>query len=150
MFTSRSETSSARAGKGGRTWTSQDLPADAGGFGVIADDVFVLFTGHPQPSTLRSTDLGTTWSDPVPVDLSPFDRGGGGWSQISRIPGGPALMTVQCYYTGVDPETGESRTGEKPGIYDHIYRSTDESTRKMEQAKWRIDMQTGLGNPKRT
>lgn len=44
-------------------------------------------------------------------------------------------MTVQRYYTGVDPKTGESRTGEKPGIYDHIYRSTEESTRKTEQSR---------------
>lgn len=112
---------------GGRTWKSRDLPFQTGGFGVIADDVFVSFGGHPTPSTKRSTDLGETWSDPTPVDISPFDTGGGGWTQISQIPDGPALMTVQCYFVAdaIDPETGKQRTGAQPGIYDHVYRSTD-------------------------
>ena len=112
---------------GGRSWKSRDLPGVAGGFGVIADDLFVLFTGYPKPSTLRSTDLGKTWSDPTPIDISPFDKGGGGWTQISQMANGPAVMTCQCYYSAdaIDPKTGKPRTGEQPGIYDHIYRSTD-------------------------
>ena len=114
----------------GRSWTSRELPlgsdkSTSAGFGVIADDVFVLSSGYPKQSTLRSTDLGKTWSDPTPIDISPFASAGGGWSQISQMAGGPALMTVQCRYGANDPKTSQPRTGEKPGLYDHVYRSTD-------------------------
>jgi hypothetical protein len=80
---------------GGRTWTSRDLPVKAGGFSVIAEDVLVLFAGYPRPMTMRSTDLGSTWSHPRTLDVAPFDAGDGGWTHISQLPSGPALMTVQ-------------------------------------------------------
>jgi hypothetical protein len=112
---------------GGRSWTGLDLPVGSGGFGVLRDDTLVVFTGHPKPSTIRSTDLGKTWSKPTPVDISPYDTGGGGWTHITQPPDSPALMTVQCYYTegSVDPKTGKRRPTEQLGIYDHVYRSTD-------------------------
>ena len=111
---------------GGRSWQSGDL-SNAGGFGVIADDVFVVFTSHPEPSTCYSSDLGKTWSQPTPVDISPYDFGGGGWTQISQIPNGPALMTLQCYMAEntIDPKTGKPRDKQQLGIFDHVYRSTD-------------------------
>jgi hypothetical protein len=111
----------------GRTWTSRDLSVGAEGFGVIADDVLVLFGGWPSPVTMRSTDLGRTWSEPAPVDISPYEAGGGGWTHISQMRNGPALMTVQLQYRAdaIDPDTGQLRTGDQPGLYDHVYRSTD-------------------------
>ena len=111
---------------GGRNWQSNDL-VGMGGFGVIADDVLVAFTGTPVPSTLYSSDLGKTWSKPTPVDISPYDEGGGGWTQITQLPDGPALMTLQCYMVegAMDPNTGKPREKKQLGIFDHVYRSTD-------------------------
>ena len=69
----------------GRTWTSRDLPVGSEGFGGIADDVRGLFGGWPRPVTMRSTDLGRTWSEPVPVDIASYEAGGGGWTQVSQL-----------------------------------------------------------------
>ena len=111
----------------GRTWSTRDLPVQSGGFGVLGDDTLVVFTGHPKPSTIRSTDYGKTWSKPTPVDISPYDTGGGGWGHVMQLTGGPALMTVQCCYEqdAKDPKSGKPRQKEQLGIYDHVYRSTD-------------------------
>jgi hypothetical protein len=63
---------------GGRSWHSRDLPVNAGGFGVLRDDTFIVFSGYPQCGVIRSTDYGRTWSKQIPLDLAPFTSGGGG------------------------------------------------------------------------
>lgn len=111
---------------GGQTWQTRDLPVASGGFGVVGADSLVVFTADPTPSTLRSTDLGRTWSEPIPLDIGAFDKAGG-WTHIMQVPEGPALMTVQCYNEdrATDPRTGAKRRSTQLGLYDHVYRSSD-------------------------
>lgn len=78
----------------GRTWGSRDLPVGSSGFDILRDDTFIVFSGYPKCGVVRSTDYGKTWSKKIPLDLSPFTTGGGGWTQITHPPGLPALMTV--------------------------------------------------------
>lgn len=111
---------------GGRTWKSRDLPLPSGGFGILRDDTFVVFTGFPDCGVIRSTDCGSTWSEKAPLDLAPFTSGGGGWSQIIHPPGTPALMTVTLRNgDGVKDHEGNPLPADKVGIHDHLFRSTD-------------------------
>jgi len=111
---------------GGNSWQSRKLPVEAGGFGVLRDDTFIVFGGYPQCWTIRSTDYGQTWSEKMPLDVSPYTSGGGGWTQISQPPGCPTLMVVELRHgTGSQDADGNPLPREKLGIHDHIYRSTD-------------------------
>ncbi len=111
---------------GGKSWQSRNLPVEAGGFGVLRDDTFIVFGGSSQCWVIRSTDYGETWSEKIPLDVSPFTRGGGGWTQISQPPGYPALMVITLRHgTGSKDADGNPLPLEKLGIHDHIYRSTD-------------------------
>ena len=111
---------------GGLSWQSRPLPVKAEGFGVLSDDTLIVFSGYPKCWVIRSTDYGQTWSKNIPLDLSPFTSGGGGWTQISQPPGCPALMVVQLRHgTGSDDTEGNPLPPQKLGTYDYIYRSTD-------------------------
>jgi hypothetical protein len=111
---------------GGRKWKSRKLPLSAGGFGVLRDDTFILFGGYPKCWVIRSTDYGRTWSQKLPLDISPFTGCGGGWTQISQPPGCPALMILTLRNgTGTKDHEGNPLPVHKLGIYDYIFRSTD-------------------------
>ncbi len=111
----------------GKTWQNQKLPTESGGFGIPRDDTFILFTGYKDCGVHVSTDYGRTWSKKIPLNLSPYDAGGGGWTHISQLPDGTALMTVTLRYGdgAKDLKTGNPLPPEKLGIYDHIFRSSD-------------------------
>ena len=82
----------------GETWTLRELPQRAaGGFGILNDDIFILVLysdDHSYGSVLRSTDYGNTWSEPVLLDIRPFNYCGGGWSDVYQHPDGTALITM--------------------------------------------------------
>ncbi|MDP6153466.1 MAG: sialidase family protein, partial [Phycisphaeraceae bacterium] len=67
----------------------------------------------------RSTDSGKTWTEPVELDLAPFNRGGDGWTQGYQHPDGDVMITMTLRVVGADPEDITA------GIHEHIYRSTD-------------------------
>ena len=102
----------------GETWTIRDLPQRAaGGFGILNDDVFILVLysdDHSLGTVLRSTDYGHTWSEPVALDIRPFNYCGGGWSDVYQHSDGTALITM----------TLRNRS---PGnrFHDYIFRSVD-------------------------
>jgi len=102
----------------GKTWTQRDLPQRAaGGFGILNEDVFILVLysdDHSLGTVLRSTDYGNTWSEPVALDIRPFNYCGGGWSDVYQHPDGTAMITM----------TLRNRS---PGnrFHDYIFRSTD-------------------------
>ena len=66
----------------GETWTASELPFNsAGGFGVLADGTFILVYDEPDnvgSSVIRSTDYGKTWSEPIALDIRPYDFSGSG------------------------------------------------------------------------
>ena len=102
----------------GETWAQQKLPVrGGGGFGILEGDVFVLVSysaDHSVNSVQRSRDYGRTWSDPVELDIAPYNQGGDGWSHVYQHPDGTALITVTL------------RHREQQGFFhDHIFRSTD-------------------------
>lgn len=110
----------------GRTWTMRKLPVGTGGgFGILDDDVFILIHDAPNHSTTyvqRSTDYGETWSEPFPLDVSPYTFSGSGWSDVYQHPDGTAMITVTLRYRdGVD----EWDNPEVRGFHDHIFRSRD-------------------------
>ena len=111
----------------GRTWQERDLPVESGGFGVLRDDTFIVFTGYPRCGTLRSTDYGRSWSEFMPLDIAPFGTGGGGWTHFHQLPDGTALMTVTLQYGDATKDRGPQNPlpPEKLGLFDHIFRSTD-------------------------
>ena len=111
---------------GGRNWQRSGLAVEVGGFGVLADDTFIIFGGYPDCWVIRSTDYGRTWSRKQPLDVSPFTSGGGGWTQISQPAGCPALMVVELRHgSGTHDAEGNPLPSEKMGVHDYIYRSTD-------------------------
>jgi hypothetical protein len=111
---------------GGRNWKSRNLPEEAGGFGVLRDDTFILFGGYPKCWVIRSTDYGRSWSQKSPLDVSPFTSCGGGWTQVSQPPGCPALMVVELRHgTASKDHDGNPLTADKLGIHDYVFRSTD-------------------------
>ena len=76
---------------GGNSWQSRSLPvernSDLTSFGVLRDDTFIVFGGYPQCWTIRSTDYGETWSERMPLDVSPYTGGGGGVDADQPTPG---------------------------------------------------------------
>ena len=109
----------------GRTWTRGKLPhATAGGFGILADDTFLLVYDEPGygTSVIRSVDHGETWSRPFRLDIGPYDQSGGGWAHVYQCPDSTAMITVTLRH-------GKKwKIWDAPmvcGIRDHIYRSTD-------------------------
>ena len=111
----------------GRTWQGRDLPVASGGFGVLRDDTFIVFTGHPHSGTRRSTDYGRSWSEFVPLDFAPYATGGGGWTHFHQLPDGTALMTVTLRYGdgAKDRKTQKPLPPQQLGLFDHIFRSTN-------------------------
>ena len=101
----------------GETWRRRELPhGTGGGFGILNEDVFILVfdvSDHSTSSILRSTDYGQTWSEPVALDISPYNYSGGGWSHVYQHPHGTAMMTVTL------------RRRDQGGFHDYIFRSTD-------------------------
>ena len=104
----------------GETWSMRELPhrsAAAGGFGILNGDVFILVVDMPDnsaSSVLRSTDYGKTWSEPVVLDIRPYDSSGGGWSHVYQHPDGTAMITL----------TLRNRSFHTV-FHDYIFRSTD-------------------------
>ena len=102
----------------GETWSQRPLPIrGGGGFGILNEDVFILVgysSDHTINTVRRSTDYGATWSDPVRLDIRPYDMGGGGWSHVYQHPDGTAMLTV----------TLRSRAQSRL-FHDHIFRSKD-------------------------
>ena len=102
----------------GATWTQRKLPIRAaGGFGILNGDIFVLISysdDHSINSVQRSTDYGETWSLPTPLDIAPYDYGGGGWSHVYQHPNGSAMITVTL-----------RNKATKYQFHDHVYRSHD-------------------------
>ena len=91
----------------GRTWTMRKLPVGTGGgFGILDDDVFILIHDAPDHSVTyvqRSTDYGESWSEPFPLDVSPYTFSGSGWSDVYQHPDGTAMITVTLRHRdGVD------------------------------------------------
>lgn len=102
----------------GETWSMNELPRrGGGGFGILNDDIFVLVLyskDHSVNSVIRSTDYGKTWSDPVELDIRPYDFGGGGWSHVYQHPNGTAMITVTL------------RSNDRKNVFhDYVFRSPD-------------------------
>jgi hypothetical protein len=110
----------------GETWTMTELPCGtAGGFGILDRDVFILLNDAKEnlgTSVRRSTDKGSSWSDPVALDIGPYDISGGGWSDVYQHPDGTAMITVT-----LRRRDGWDRWDDPAirGFHDFIFRSTD-------------------------
>ena len=102
----------------GQTWEMRKLPRkSAGGFGIIDDDVFLLVfdvSGNSGSSVMRSTDYGETWSEPVALDISPYNLSGSGWPSVHQHPDGTAMITITLRHSG-----------DMHRFADYIFRSTD-------------------------
>lgn len=115
-----------RSTDGGRAWAYETLPPHlsvAGGFGIAADDTFVLLarSGDSDHGVVRSTDRGRTWSEPVELDMGPFNGGGGGWPHVYQHPDGPIMVTLTLRHTGVFEDLADGRSG----LNEYLYRSHD-------------------------
>jgi photosystem II stability/assembly factor-like uncharacterized protein len=109
----------------GKTWTRGKLPhATAGGFGILADDTFLLVYDDPGGGTnvIRSVDYGETWSRPFRLEIGPYDQSGGGWAHVHQHADSAAMITVTLRH-GKKWKMWNDPT--VCGIRDHIYRSTD-------------------------
>jgi len=95
------------SGDEGRTWSRPQRTGVEGAFpslAVLGDGMVVMSYGRPGAMLVFSRDGGRTWTDPTPVDLTPYS----GYTDVVEVAPGELLVGFGAK-DFLDPATGARR-----------------------------------------